>query len=72
MKTTLYFVNKQFRGLIYVKVVKSQSQQAFSPMQHSRSKFNALLDACSTGPEGYIVNYIHPDVVQQIKIINQK
>ena len=30
-------------------------------------KFNALLDACSTGPEGYIVNYIHPDVVQQIK-----
>jgi hypothetical protein len=30
-------------------------------------KFNALLDACSTGPEGYIVNYIHPEVVQQIK-----
>ena len=29
--------------------------------------FHALLDACSTGPEGYIVNYIHPDVVQKIK-----
>ena len=29
--------------------------------------FNALLDACSTGPEGYIVNYIHPEVVQKIR-----
>ena len=29
--------------------------------------FNALLDACSTGPEGYIVNYIHPDAVQKIR-----
>ena len=29
--------------------------------------FDALLDACSTGPEGYIVNYIHPDTVHKIK-----
>ena len=29
--------------------------------------FDALLDACSTGPEGYIVNYIHPDIVHKIK-----
>ena len=29
--------------------------------------FDALLDACSSGPEGYIVNYIHPDAVIKIK-----
>ena len=28
--------------------------------------FNALLDACSSGPQGYIVNYIHPDVVKLV------
>ena len=29
--------------------------------------FDALLDACSTGPEGYIVNYIHPVVLTKLK-----
>ena len=28
--------------------------------------FNALLDACSSGLQGYIVNCIHPDVVNKI------
>lgn len=26
-----------------------------------------LLDACGIGPQGYMVNYIHADVVQKIK-----
>ena len=29
--------------------------------------FTILLDPCSAGAEGYIVNYIHPNTVQQIQ-----
>ena len=56
-------------------LVTAQNERTTKPLVKGAVKgltFDVLLDACSTGPEGYIVNYIHPDAVIKIREHQQK
>ena len=61
-------------------VVNSHKDITNNQLEHSRPtvdcyiksiKVTALLDACSTGPTSYVVNYIHPKVVEKIRKLEQ-
>ena len=61
-------------------VVNSHKDITNNQLEHSRPtvdcyiksiKVTALLDACSTGPTSYVVNYIHPNVVEKIRKLEQ-